>query len=196
LPLPEGVSRNALGKLSRYEIPPGDPFIAVWAPADARRVTAFFPFGLIKDLTYDEGRDKWRGRFLVPAGIPDGYYKILVAIETADEQIRYREEVYHLDSLVGDFETNFDDARVRSGKGILLKVDAIEAADEVYVHCEALGWNRVTLEPEDKEKSVDFSKWLKIPADTEAGQYEILVVVRDSAGNRLEKTVYITVYEA
>ena len=194
LPLPDGVSRNALGDLSRYEIPPGDPFISVWAPAGAVRVTAFFPFGLVKDLIYDAGRDKWRGRFLVPAGIPDGYYKIVIAVEMPDGEIFFRNEVYHLDSETQDFETNFDAVRVRAGKGMLMAVDAIEAADEVYVHSEALHIDRLSLEPVDGDRRVDFEKWIRIDESIAPGEYALGVVVRDAAGNRLEKTLYVTVY--
>jgi len=195
LPLPNGVSRRALGSLSRYEIPPGDPFISVWAPANAKRVTAIFPFGLIKALTYDETRDKWRGRFLVPAGIPDGYYNIIIGIETKEGQLQYRRENYHLDSEAEEFITNFEHRRVRAGKGLLLEVDTIEKASEVYVHCEELGLNRVLLIAEDNQKRINWSKWIKIEKDIQAGTYTILVVMRDAAGNRLEKELTIEVYE-
>jgi Ca-activated chloride channel family protein len=193
IPLPDGVSRNALGDLSRTEIPPGDPFIEVVAPSDALRVTAFFPFGLVKDLTYDEGRGLWRGRFLVPAGIPDGIYKIVIAIETKEGEILYRQEVYHLDSKAENFVCNFKKVRVKAGRGILLKVDSIETADEVYAHSEALGIIRESLEPIDGDKRVDWSKWLKVDRDVEAGIYDLLVAVRDAAGNRLEQTIQIEV---
>ena len=48
--LPEGTSyAGVFGELSREEIPPGDPIITVMAPS-AQRVTAYFPFGLVKPL--------------------------------------------------------------------------------------------------------------------------------------------------
>lgn len=194
IPLPEGVSRNALGDLSRREIPPGDPIIQVTAPADAVSVTAFFPFGLVKPLTYDDGRGLWRGRFLVPAGIPDGYYKIVIAVETVDEEVFYRNEVYHLDSKAEEFICNLKKVRVQAGKGFTLKVDSIEAADEVYAHSKDLGIFRVALEPVDGDKRVDWSKWLKVAKDTTAKVYTLQVVMRDGAGNRVEQQIEVQVY--
>lgn len=194
IPLPDGVSRRALGDLSRREIPPGDPFIQVAVPADAQSVTAFFPFGLVKTLTYDEGRGLWRGRFLVPASIPDGYYKIIVAIETKDDEVLYRQEVYHLDSKAEEFICNFEKVRVKAGRGFTLKVDTIEQSAEVYAHSEALDILRVALEPEDGDKRVDWAKWFSVPEDMEEGTYELLVVMRDTAGNRLERTLEVEVY--
>ncbi len=193
IPLPEGVSRNALGALSRYEIPPGDPYIEVWAPSDARRVVAIFPFGLIKDLAYDELRDLWRGRFLVPAGIPDGYYPVLVSIQTADGSSELRREVYHLDSSAAEFELGFERIRVRAGRGLPIEVDAIEPAAEVYVHCPELGWERLALQPSD-ERGVDWERWLRVAEDALLGEHSVLVVVRDAAGNRLEREVTVVVY--
>jgi Ca-activated chloride channel family protein len=194
LPLPDGVSRRALVSLSRYEIPPGDPFIETWAPSNSHRVTAIFPFGLIKDLTYDEARDKWRGRFLVPAGIEDGYYSILIGVETDNGQLKYRRETYHLDSEVKEFKTNFDTIRVRAGKGLTLEVDAIEPAAEVYVHCDDLGWERLALVSPDEGRGIDWNKWLRVPKDTPPGTYMLLVVVRDTAGNRVERELTLEVY--
>jgi Ca-activated chloride channel family protein len=193
LPLPEGVSRNALGELSRQEIPPGDPFITIHAPVDARRVTAFFPFGLVKDLKLDEQRGAWRGRFLVPAGIPDGYYTIVVAIETHSGLITYHEEVFHLDSEGQEMIIDFDDIELQPGKARLFRVDTIEAAAEVYIHCETLGWRRVAMVAEPASQSVRWNKWLKVKRDAPAGQHEVLVVMRDLAGNRIEQRVTVTV---
>ncbi|MDJ0764020.1 MAG: VIT domain-containing protein [Myxococcota bacterium] len=193
LPLPEGVTERALGNLSRYEIPPGDPFISVHAPADAQSVTAVFPFGLTKSLTYDAGRDKWRGRFLVPAGIPDGLYTVVIAIVESDGQLQFRKDSYHLDSAAEEFLTNFETVQVKAGKGARLEVDTIENADEVYAHCEGLGIHRQALNPENK-RMVHWSRFLRIPKEVGPGDYSLLVVVRDGAGNRLERHLTVTVY--
>jgi Ca-activated chloride channel homolog len=194
IPLPEGVSRSALGDLSRTDIPPGDPFIEVAAPADARSVTALFPFGLVKALRYDVARELWRGRFLVPAGIPDGFYEIVVAIVHADGRVEYRRQTYHLDSEVAEFSCSFDRVRVRAGRGFSLDVDAVESAAEVYAHSEALGIRRAALEPADEDDRIDWSGWFEVGADVAPGVYPLLVVVRDDAGNRVERTLEVGVY--
>jgi hypothetical protein len=71
-------------------------------------------------------------------------------------------------------------------------VDAVEPAFEVYVHCPELGWERIRLEADDDER-IDWSAELEVPEDAITGRYEVLVVVRDAAGNRLEQTVTIHV---
>ena len=71
-------------------------------------------------------------------------------------------------------------------------VDAVEPAHEVYVNCPELGWERVQLESED-DRNVDWVVELLVPEDAPTGRYEVTVVVRDAAGNRLEQTVTIHV---
>jgi len=192
LPLPDGVTERALGCLSRQLIPPGDPIISVGAPADAVRVTAYFPFGLIKDLTWDPKREVWRGRFLVPAGIPDGVYTVLVAVELEDGQMVYDRIPYVLDSRAEEFIVEFSDEVVAAGAGLDVYVDSVEPASEVYVNCPELGWERVKLESED-DRNVDWVTELLVPEDALTGRYEVTVVVRDAAGNRLEQTLTIHV---
>lgn len=204
LPLPDGVSRLALGSLSRRHIPPGDPIISIAAPSDAKRVTAYFPFGLVKELHFDSVRDVWRGRFLVPAGVPDGDYTILVVIELADGSTVTRKEPYRLDSSTEDFVAYFADgescdqhevdrvASVSALSMVELSVDAIEPATEVYAHSAELGWNRLALTPID-DQQVLWDGLMTLGPDVSAGTYRVLVVVRDAAGNRLSREVILEV---
>ncbi len=207
LPLPDGVSRLALGNLSRRHIPPGDPIISIAAPSDARRVTAYFPFGLVKELHYDAFREVWRGRFLVPAGVPDGDYSILVVIELADGSVVRRKEPYRLDSSAEEFVAYFADgescddhhaervASVPAQSMVELSVDAIEPATEVYVHSPELGWNRIALAPIDAER-VFWDRLMVLDATVAPGTYTVLVVVRDDAGNRLSRELTLRVRDA
>jgi Ca-activated chloride channel family protein len=190
VPLPEGVSRLALAELSRHDIPPGDPILEVAAPADARRVTATFPFGLVKELSYDAQRSIWRGRFLVPEGVPDGNYSVLVVIELADGSLVERREPYVLDSKAEDFGVELAPKPARAGKMVGVKVDSVESAEEVYVHSLELGWLRRNLAAKDREH---WTGRLRVPATTPAGDYDVLVVVRDRAGNRTEQRQTLTV---
>jgi Ca-activated chloride channel family protein len=180
----------ALAELSRHEIPPGDPVIDIAAPSDARRVTAYFPFGLVKELTFDGQRARWRGRFLVPEGVPEGAYTILIVIELADGSTVERREPYLLDSHADDFSVELSPKPARAGKLVDITIDSVEPADEVYVHCPELGWQRLVL------ASKDFVTWtarLRVPAVTTPGEYRIMLVVRDRAGNRAEQWQSLTV---
>src|SRR6266851_3790120 len=90
--------------LSRTIMPPGDPVLTVKAPKDALQVTAYFPFGLVKDLAWDEKLEKWVLRFLVPVGVPDGGYEATVLIVRRDGSVEVAKACYTIDSKEPDFE--------------------------------------------------------------------------------------------
>jgi Ca-activated chloride channel family protein len=183
--LPEGTSYAAVsGELSREEIPPGDPIISVLAPKNARRVTAYFPFGLVKPLTFDTVSGYWRGRFLVPLWVEDGYYDVLVAVEMKDGTVRRREVRYRLDSKGNDIEVTLSSRLLAPGQTLRLEVDAVEATQEVSVYGEVFGDVQHVLETQD---GLRFTRELTVPAGTEPGEYELVLVARDPAGNRFER---------
>ena len=71
-----------------------------------------------------------------------------------------------------------------------VKVDSVEPADEVYVHCRGLGWLRQVLSTED---GIHWTARVRIPSDITKGDYDVLLVVRDRAGNRAEQKHTLTV---
>jgi Ca-activated chloride channel family protein len=99
--------------LSRRSMPPGDPILTVGAPRDALQVTAFFPFGLVKDLRFDERLEKWIVRFLVPTDVPDGEYEAQVVIVKRDGALELARASYVIDSRAPDFEVDFAGPRIR-----------------------------------------------------------------------------------
>ncbi len=99
--------------LSRRSMPPGDPVLTVTAPRDAQRVTAIFPFGLMKDLHWDEQVEKWIVRFLVPKDVPDGTYRAEIAIVRHDGTVELATASYTIDSKAPDCEIEVADGRIR-----------------------------------------------------------------------------------
>ena len=99
--------------LSRRAMPPGDPVLTVNAPRDAQSVTAFFSFGLAKDLRWDEREEKWVVRFLVPVDVPDGEYEAQVVIVRRDGTVEVARAAYTIDSKAPDFDVEFDGGLVR-----------------------------------------------------------------------------------
>ncbi|MEL6761367.1 MAG: hypothetical protein AAFP04_13340 [Myxococcota bacterium] len=73
-----------------------------------------------------------------------------------------------------------------------LNVDTIEPATEVYAHSPELGWDRIALQPIDDER-VLWDALMVVDSDVAPGAYEVLVVVRDAAGNRLTQTLEVLV---
>jgi Ca-activated chloride channel family protein len=192
--LPEGTSyAGVFGELSREEIPPGDPIISVRAPRDARRVTAYFPFGLVKPLTFDAVSGAWRGRFLVPLSVKDGYYEVIIAAELADGRKVRREVRYRLDSKGNDFDVTLSSAELVPGGTLKLEVDAVEATKEVSVYGELFGEEQHLLETKD---GLRFSRELTVPVEAAPGEYELVFVARDNAGNRFERREKVRVHAA
>src|SRR5207244_3556939 len=103
--------------LSRTSMPPGDPVLTVKAPKDALQVTAYFPFGLVRDLHWDGKLEKWVLRFLVPVGVPDGEYEATVLIVWRDGKVEVAKARYTIDSKEPDFEV---EAHRVAGAGFLL----------------------------------------------------------------------------
>ena len=180
LPLPKGVSTAAL---SRSVMPPGDPVLTVAAPADARLVTAYFPFGLVKDLQFDPVIDRWQTRFLVPAGVADGEYRIPVTVLHADGRLETVTASYRIDSHAPDF-----DLAVVPGKGgVSLRVEGNEPFRRVTVALVDDPRVRVELTARAGERS--FVGWLPLPA----GSHRLRVVVADQARNEAEHVAFCQV---
>ncbi|MFB1485038.1 VIT domain-containing protein [Corallococcus sp. RDP092CA] len=188
--LPDGM---VSGALSREEIPPGDPIISVRAPRDARRVTAYFPFGLVKPLTFDPLTRSWRGRFLVPLGIEDGYYTVFIISELADGRVERSEVRYRLDSQGNDFEVVLSQKELHPGDTLMVDVDAVEATQEVSVYGDLFGEDQHLLDTRDRLR---FTKSLVVPEGTPAGAYALVFVARDAAGNRFERRETLRVIHA
>jgi Ca-activated chloride channel family protein len=99
--------------LSRRAMPPGDPLLTVTAPRDATQVTAWFPFGLVKDLRWDDGLEKWVVRFLVPTDVPDGEYQAQVVIVKRDGTVELAKASYVIDSKAPDFQVELSGGHIR-----------------------------------------------------------------------------------
>jgi Ca-activated chloride channel family protein len=99
--------------LSRRSMPPGDPILTVTAPRDAVQVTAYFPFGLVKDLRWDERLEKWAVRFLVPVEVPDGEYEARVVIVKRDGTMELAKASYVIDSQPPIFDVDLVGSHIR-----------------------------------------------------------------------------------
>lgn len=181
LPMPEGVSNLAVGsevEISRTEMPPGDPILTVAAPASARKVTAYFPFGLVKDLVLDPVTQVWQTRFLVPKSVPDGVYRVPVAILHANGQLERILATYRIDSKEPDFQTTL----TLNPDGVVIKVEARESLREVVVY-DTQTRRRVYLTATvDK---LTFTGTLALGA----GKHLLRVVGSDMARNEAEEVV-------
>ncbi|MFP6684906.1 MAG: VIT and VWA domain-containing protein [Polyangiaceae bacterium] len=172
-------------KLSRSLMPPGDPVLSVRAPESAQQVTAYFPFGLVKDLRFDQQKEQWTTRFLVPKDVPDGRYVVRVVMVLADGSIKVARVNYVIDSEAPMFDVRVE---VR-GDGVKLFVTLEEDAREVRVKRVQPGVHSTVLALTRGGTSRDFYGATRLPP----GTHRLLVVATDVARNEREHVVTVTV---
>lgn len=161
--------------LSRDDMPPGDPVLSVRAPEKAKQVTAYFPFGLTKDLAWDAHDECWKVRFLVPKDVADGLYTARIVIVHADGTVEVARAQYKIDSA----EPEFTVATEQVPGGVKVRVDAGIGIGAVTVALAANPKLRVTLA--DVGGGV-FEGVLALPP----GAHELRVVVADTARNEAD----------
>jgi Ca-activated chloride channel family protein len=205
--MPVGVSPTVA--LSRDQIVPGDPEIAVLAPAGARRVTVVLPDGGVAPCTYDARRGRWVTNFVVPTDAPDGVYAVRVLITLADGSEQERTARYQVDALAPEVTVALD-ARVARGAEVTLRVlpsgggSALPPVD--FTDVGATDFDaRVRRAVETVEarlpdgtvraatRDADGAYSLRFRAPLRAGEYRVDVVARDAAGNATRRAQGMTV---
>jgi len=169
--------------LSRSDMPPGDPILSVAAPRDARQVTAYFPFGLVKDLSYDELSERWQVRFLVPKEVADGPYQAKVLIVHSDGTIELAQVPFRIDSAAPEFTAEVQ--AVQGGVQIL--VSTAEPSQRVTAALVSDPIVRVDLA--NAGNHLVWKGILPLPA----GKHTLRVVVADKARNEAEQLVSCSV---
>jgi hypothetical protein len=169
------------------------PVLSVEAPQDTHRVTAYFPFGLSKELTLDERRMRWRGRAVVAHGVPEGSYPVALVMENRDGGKVVRREVVDVNHAARPFEAAFTQDTVPAGGAAELTVDTVEPATQVKAHCPALGWRNVKLGPPTQGSQVDWGVLQTVPAGTPPGSYVVTLTLSDVDGHTLTRELTLHV---
>lgn len=168
--------------LSRSDMPPGDPVLTVKAPADALRVTAFFPFGLNRELHFDPDKNNWRVRFLVPKDTPDGEYEVPVLIVHRDGREEWATGRYTIDSQEPEFEP------VVQCMGDTMKISVVVQSRMREVRAAWVSDPRqrisLALDPRDSQRS-RYLGTMKLGAQSDA----VRIVATDMARNEGEEIV-------
>jgi Ca-activated chloride channel family protein len=172
-------------KLSRTLMPPGDPVLTVRAPRNARQVTAYFPFGLVKDLHFDTERERWTTRFLVPKDVPDGRYIVRVVTLLADGTVKVARVGYTIDSQA----PRFDVRALPAVDGVELVVTVREDAREVRVVRLAAGVHSSVIDLARGSSPRNFRGRIRLAK----GKHRLRVVVTDLARNEREHILSVEV---
>jgi Ca-activated chloride channel family protein len=177
-------------RLSQSAIPPGDPVLTVDAPEEALQVVAYFPFGLVKRLAWDERRKHWSVRFLVPRDVQDGKYPIRVRITRADGTLEWKEIEIEIDGSEPELDVVADEFAI-PGVRFHLEVDPHEPVRELYAYLPGVSKRRVRLALD--RDSGRYRGALPIPERFEAEELTIRIVARDRARNRVEHELQVPV---
>ncbi len=167
--------------LSRSAMPPGDPILKVKAPRNAKQVTAYFPFGLEKDLHYDADSEHWKVRFLVPKSVVDGEYQVKVVIAHANGRVEMATIPYTIDSSGPDIKIETEVV----GKFALVRVSSTEALRRATVLTSS--GKRIDLKLSADRMSLEGKVLLG------EGSHELKVVVSDRARNESEARVEVVI---
>jgi hypothetical protein len=156
-------------ELSLTAIKPGDPVLTVYGEPDLLRVTAWYPFGALRDLSYDAETDTFSDRFLVPRGWRETFYRIEIFKTYSDGSVARDHVWYWLDEQAPDAIISLD---ITTG---VIRIDTGEGTPEISsVTIHTPDGRVLTLSPFGNQ-------WLLPIAD--AGE-RFTIFVRDRAGNR------------
>lgn len=114
-----------VASLTPARIKPGDPEIWIDAPADARRVSVHFPFGVTKRAVWDERAHKWVVRFLIPRNTPDGVYFVRIAVTDAAGNTALHTANYTVDTKPAALQVELASRVVAPGAPIAIQARAV-----------------------------------------------------------------------
>jgi Ca-activated chloride channel family protein len=206
--MPDGVSAARIfggSSLSLARFMPGDPELRVEAPADARAVTAVFPFGETLDLEYEPRVALWTCRFLVPRGTPEGNYHIEIIVTGRDGSQERFLQPYTVDSSGPEVDVRVEGRPSRGGR-VSVEVEQRFSERDRRLHGRRRAQilsdvARVRLTTDDGAalalRQVRPGLWrgeLDVP-DERAGTLTLRATAYDIAGNRGERTLSVEIVE-
>jgi Ca-activated chloride channel family protein len=170
-------------------IRPGDPMLRVRADQSIVEVTAVFPFGLTKRLTYIKGEDIWETRFVAPREMSDGvYYCRLVLVDNKGRAYQ-EEKSFVIDSRPPRITPALNQTVAHAGEELVVTVRA--DSDTRVIAARVFGALPVPVVWDAKAKAN--VGHLRIPAGLPSGTYTIQITAEDFAHNSTVSEVMIEV---
>jgi Ca-activated chloride channel homolog len=170
-------------------IRPGDPVLRVKTDASIVSVTALFPFGPVKALRYLEDEDTWQTRFLAPADLEDGSYRVRLILRDRIGHVYREAKTFVIASKPPLVRVKLDKQLFRRGEAMHLRVSASETTRTVVARMYGaqpvyLRWN-----PDMASNTGE----MLIPAYIAPGKYVLTVTAEDFAHNIGSREVHIEV---
>ncbi len=175
---PAGVDCTRAAELSRLYTPPGDPVFSVPAPENAVEVTVIYPWGEVASMQWDELRQRWYHRFLVPRDWPDGPVEVTAHVLMPDGSLEEWSEILTVDSQKPEIEAELEvedgitRVTVRLEEPLRSLILTPVGAPELEV--------RLNLRNDDREEIV-----VEFPGTWD----QVELVAKDRAMNRISETV-------
>ena len=160
-------------------IRPGDPVLRVRADQSITEVTAVFPFGLTKRMTYIKSDDVWETRFVAPREMSDGVYHCRLVLVDRQGRPYQEEKSFVIDSRPPRLQASLDQTIVHAGEDLMITVRA--DSDTRVIAARIFGSLPVAVVWDGKAKAN--IGHLRIPAGLPSGSYTIQVTGEDFAHN-------------
>lgn len=160
-------------------IRPGDPVLKVHTDPSITEVTAVFPFGLTRRMTYIKGEDVWETRFIAPREMSDGVYHCRLVL--VDRQGRAYQEAksFVIDSRPPKLQASLNQTVAHAGEDLTLTVRA--DSDTRVIAARIFGSLPVPVVWDAKARAN--IGHLSIPTGLPSGSYAIQVTAEDFAHN-------------
>jgi len=170
-------------------IRPGDPVLRVKTDPSIVSVTALFPFGPIKSLRFLSGEDTWQTRFLAPADLEDGSYRVRLILRDRAGHVYREAKTFVIASRPPLVRVKLDKQIFRRGETLRLRVSASETTRTVVARIYGaqpvyLRWNA---------QMASNTGEILIPAYVAPGKYVLTVTAEDFAHNIGSREVQIEV---
>jgi Ca-activated chloride channel family protein len=160
-------------------IRPGDPVLRVRADSSITEVTAVFPFGLTKRMTYIKGEDVWETRFMAPSDMTDGIYHCRLILVDRQGRTYQESKSFVIDSHPPRLQASLNQTIAHAGDEMVITVRA--DSDTRVIAARIYGATAVPVVWDGKAKAN--VGYLRIPAGLPSGTYTIQITGEDFAHN-------------
>lgn len=170
-------------------IRPGDPVLRIKTDPSIVSVTALFPFGPVKPLRYLSDEDTWQTRFLAPADLEDGSYRVRLVLRDKQGHVYREAKTFVIASKPPLVRVKLDKQMFRRGEAMRMRVSASDTTRTVVARLYGaqpvyLRWNA--------EMSSN-TGLMTIPSNLAPGKYTLTVTAEDFAHNIGSQEVHIEV---
>ncbi len=160
-------------------IRPGDPVLRVRTDESIKEVTAVFPFGLTKQLTYLKGEDVWETRFLAPKEMKDGAYNCRLILLDKQGRAYQEEKSFVIDSRPPMVKAMVDKTMVNAGDEVTITARADSDTRRIAARIFGALPVPIVWNPQAKASLGH----LQIPEGLPSGTYTIQITAEDFAHN-------------